>query len=94
MTHGSTLTAMMVLNAQWVEQLFVAPEHLREGKGSRLLLLAQSTRSDSSFGPLRPTRPHERSMEARFPGQRSGQQRQRGTGPSIRYRWTRPTAEP
>jgi GNAT superfamily N-acetyltransferase len=37
---------MMVLDGAWVEQLYVAPEHLRRGYGSQLVRLAQSTRSE------------------------------------------------
>jgi GNAT superfamily N-acetyltransferase len=36
--------AMMVLDGEWIEQLYVAPEHLRRGLGSQLVKLAQSTR--------------------------------------------------
>jgi GNAT superfamily N-acetyltransferase len=37
---------MMVIEGNWVEQLFVAPEHLRQGHGSRLLNHAQSIRDE------------------------------------------------
>jgi GNAT superfamily N-acetyltransferase len=96
MTHGSALTAMMVLNAQWVEQLFVAPEHLREGRGSRLLRLAQSTRSDElelwTFEANTPARAfyEKHGFRASDPASSDNE----GQAQAIRYRWTRPTAEP
>ena len=45
-SDGHDLTAMMVLDGEWVEQLYVAPEHLRRGYGSRLVHLAQATRRE------------------------------------------------
>ncbi len=46
-THqGDSVTAMMVLDGDWLDQLYVAPECLRRGNGSRLVRLAQATRSD------------------------------------------------
>lgn len=43
-TSGSSLTAIMELSENWIEQLYVAPPYFRQGYGSRLLELAQSSR--------------------------------------------------
>jgi GNAT superfamily N-acetyltransferase len=40
------LTGMIVLDGDCVAQLYVAPEHLRRGHGSRLIRLAQKTRDE------------------------------------------------
>lgn len=36
--------AMMVLSEDWIEQLYVAPHHQRQGHGSRLVRFAQNRR--------------------------------------------------
>ncbi len=43
---GDDLTGMMALDGDWVAQLYVAPEHLRRGHGSRLIRQAQATRRE------------------------------------------------
>jgi GNAT superfamily N-acetyltransferase len=43
---GPGLTAMMVINGEWLEQLYVAPEHARQRYGSRLVRLAQAKRNE------------------------------------------------
>jgi GNAT superfamily N-acetyltransferase len=37
---------MMVIGGDWIEKLYVAPEQSRQGHGSRLVRLAQSTHSE------------------------------------------------
>ena len=38
---GTDLAGVMALDEEWVEQLYVSPEHQRRGHGSRLLDLAK-----------------------------------------------------
>ena len=82
---------MMVLKRDWVDQLFVAPENLRQGCGSRLLRLAQSMRRQLVLWTF------EANTNARAFYETHGFS---ATGPAvseneegasaIRYRWTRP----
>jgi len=44
-SDGISLTAMMVLDKNWIEQLYVAPEHILKGYGSQLVTLAQEKNS-------------------------------------------------
>jgi predicted N-acetyltransferase YhbS len=83
---------MMVIDGEWLEQLYVAPEHSRQGHGSRLLRLAQSDRSELALWTF------EANLSARAFYEKHGFQ---PTGaPSsdneeqtaaICYRWTRRT---
>jgi GNAT superfamily N-acetyltransferase len=89
MARGSDLTAMMVLNAQWVEQLFVAPEHLRAGRGSQLLRLAQSSRTELELWTFEANAParafyEKHDFRASYPASSDNQEQAQ----AIRYRWT------
>lgn len=86
------LTAMMVLNRAWVEQLYVAPDHLRRGYGSQLVRLAQRTRSELALWTF------EANMAARafyeshgflLSGPPSSDNEERA--PAVCYRWARRT---
>src|SRR5579863_5051479 len=44
-TDGGEVVGFMALADDWVEQLYVAPEHQRRGHGARLIMLAQARRS-------------------------------------------------
>jgi GNAT superfamily N-acetyltransferase len=86
---GLKLTAMMVIDGEWLEQLYVAPEHSRQGHGSRLVRLAQSDRSKLALWTF------EANLSARAFYEKHGF---RPTGdpssdneehtPAICYRWT------
>jgi GNAT superfamily N-acetyltransferase len=43
-TADGEVAGMMVLEDDWVEQLYIDPEHQRRGYGSQLLEVAQTTR--------------------------------------------------
>jgi GNAT superfamily N-acetyltransferase len=86
---GDELTAMMVLDGEWIEQLYVAPERLREGYGSRFIRLAQSTRSELALWTF------EANMSARAfyeahgfkpSGAPSSENEERA--PALCYRWS------
>ncbi len=92
--RGNTLTAMMVLDGRSVEQLYVAPEHLREGEGSRLLGVAQSTRSELElwvFEANAPARAFYENHGFRASGPASSDNEEQA--PAIHYHWTRSEAE-
>ena len=89
--HGSVLEAMMVLRRNWVEQLYVAPERLRRGYGSRLLRLAQSSRSELALWTF------EANTSARAFYERHGfavdsavSTGNEERAPALRYRWCKP----
>lgn len=91
-TRGTALTAMMVLEAEWIEQLYVAPEAWRQGHGSRLLRFAQSSRNELllwTFAANAPARAfYERhSFQASGPVSSDNEERQ----PAVLYRWARST---
>jgi GNAT superfamily N-acetyltransferase len=95
MARGDTLTAMMVLNAQWLEQLFVAPEHLRDGRGSQLLRLAQSSRSELELWVFEANAPAIAFYEKhgfRAVGPASSENQEQAQ--AICYRWTREAPKP
>jgi ribosomal protein S18 acetylase RimI-like enzyme len=43
-TQNDEVVGMMALDNEWLEQLYVAPGHQRQGHGQRLLAVAQSAR--------------------------------------------------
>jgi GNAT superfamily N-acetyltransferase len=91
--RGSELTAMMVLDGRWVEQLYVAPESLRQGYGSPLVRLAQSMRSQLELWTFE-TNAGARAFYERHGFSAAGpavSDNEEGV-PAIRYRWTRSPA--
>jgi len=95
MPRGGTITAMMVLSERWVEQLYVAPEHLREGKGSALLAVAQSSRDELelwAFEANTPARAFYEKHGFRPSGAASSDNEEQA--PAIPYRWVREEPNP
>jgi ribosomal protein S18 acetylase RimI-like enzyme len=45
-TDGGEVVGLIALAGDWVEQLYIAPEHQRRGQGARLLALAKANRSE------------------------------------------------
>lgn len=89
-TRGTTLAAMMVLEAEWVEQLYVAPESWRQGHGSRLLRFAQSSRCELllwTFEANVQARDFYERHGFRVSGPVSSDNEERE--PAVRYRWAR-----
>lgn len=79
---------MLVLEAEWVEQLYVAPERLRQGYGSRLLRFAQSTRNDLALWTFEANAPARAFYEAhgfRVSAPVSSDNEEHA--PAILYRW-------
>jgi GNAT superfamily N-acetyltransferase len=90
-SNAGVLDAMMVLRETWVEQLYVAPESVRQGHGSRLLRLAQSSRSELALWTF------EANTAARAFYQRHGFEvdgpattDNEEHAPAVRYRWAKP----
>jgi GNAT superfamily N-acetyltransferase len=85
---GPELTAMMVLDREWLEQLYVAPEHLRRGYGSQLVRLAQATRSELALWTFEANLAARAFYEAhgfRPSGPASSDNEERT--PAVCYRW-------
>jgi GNAT superfamily N-acetyltransferase len=81
---------MMVLDGEWVEQLYVAPEHLRRGYGSQLVRLAQATRSELALWTFEANVAARVFYEAqgfRPAGPASSDNEERA--PAVCYRWAR-----
>ncbi len=79
---------MMVLDGGWVEQLYVAPEHLRRGYGSQLVRLAQATRGELALWTFEANVAARAFYEAhgfRPTGPASSDNEERA--PAICYRW-------
>jgi GNAT superfamily N-acetyltransferase len=80
---------MMVIDGEWLEQLYVAPEHSRQGYGARLVRLAQSERSELTlwtFEANLPARAFYEKHGFRPTGDPSSDNEEHA--PAICYRWT------
>jgi putative acetyltransferase len=87
-TDGDALVAMMSLDGEWVEQLYVAPEHWRRGHGTRLLEVAQGTRTSLSLWTFEANLPARRFYEAHgFTQSGSPSSDNEDRTPAICYRW-------
>jgi GNAT superfamily N-acetyltransferase len=87
---GSEPVAVMVLDAEWVEQLYVAPGHLRHGHGTELLDTAKATRGVLELWTFQRNLP-ARAFYAASGFQRSGTPSSENEEGELasRYRWTR-----
>jgi GNAT superfamily N-acetyltransferase len=63
-TSDSEVVGMMALDDEWVEQLYIAPEHHRQGHGARLLAVAQTTRHALALWTFESNRSAQRFYEA------------------------------
>lgn len=84
------LTGLMVLDGEQLEQLYVAPEFLRQGHGSRLVRLAQQTRSALALWTFEANLSARAFYEAhgfRAQGPPSIDNEERTA--AIQYKWTR-----
>jgi GNAT superfamily N-acetyltransferase len=89
-SQGGVLDAMMVIKGDWVEQLYVAPESQRQGHGSRLLRLAQSSRTTLTlwtFEANTPARAFYETHGFEVDGPVSTDNEERA--PAVRYRWSK-----
>ncbi len=89
-TRATTLVAMMVLEADWVEQLYVDPARVRQGYGSLLLRFAQSSRSELALWTFEANTPARAFYERhgfRVRGQASCDNEE--GHPALRYCWKR-----
>ena len=87
---GLCLTALMVLDGDRVEQLYVSPEHQRQGHGSRLLTTAQATRDRLSLWTFAANKQARAFYEAHgfsVSGAPSSQNEEQT--PAVLYRWSR-----
>ena len=80
---------MMVIDGEWIEQLYVAPEQSRQGHGSELVRLAQSTRSELTLWTFEANLPARAFYEKHgfLPTGGPSSDNEEHT-PAIRYRWT------
>jgi GNAT superfamily N-acetyltransferase len=79
---------MMVLDGEWLGQLYVAPEYFRRGYGSQLVCLAQATRSELALWTFEANVPARAFYEAhgfRPSGPASTDNEERT--PAVCYRW-------
>lgn len=91
-TDGDAVVGMMALDGEWVEQLYVSPEHQRRRHGSRLLDRAMSERTSLMLWTFETNVDAQRFYEARGfarTGLPSADNEERA--PAIRYRWQRPS---
>jgi ribosomal protein S18 acetylase RimI-like enzyme len=91
-TDDGAPVAMMALRGGWLEQLCVAPEYQRRGYGTRLLQLAQGSRSGVELWTFESNAAARHFYEAHGftqEGPPSDQNEERA--PAIRYRWQRAT---
>jgi GNAT superfamily N-acetyltransferase len=94
-TYGPELTAMMVIDGEWLEHLYVAPEHSRQGCGSRLVRLAQSNRTELAlwtFEANLSARAFYEKHGFRSTGAPSNNNEERA--PAVCYRWTSTAPQP
>ena len=80
----------MVLDGEWLDQLYVAPERMRCGLGSQLLAMAKASRSALALWTFEANAPARAFYEAHgfraaAPASRENEER----APAICYRWAR-----
>ncbi len=88
--EGGAIAAMMVLEGDWIEQLYVSPTRRRRGHGAALLRHAQSDRETLSlwtFAANAPARAFYVAHGFTVDGPASSDNEERA--PALRYRWTR-----
>jgi GNAT superfamily N-acetyltransferase len=88
--HGCVLDAMMVLAGNWVEQLYVAAESLRQGYGSRLLCKAQASRDELALWTFEaniPARAFYDRHGFKVDGPATSDNEEHT--PAVRYRWSK-----
>ncbi len=87
-------SAVMVLDGEWIEQLYVLPERQRQGLGSALLELAQAERGSLALWTFEANTAARSFYERHgfWPcGEPSAENEERT--PAICYRWSRSAAE-
>lgn len=87
---GGGPIALMVLAGEWIEQLYVDPDHQRAGHGAALVRLAQAERSTLAlwtFLANARARAFYESLGFRRSGPASTANEERA--PAVVYRWTR-----
>ncbi len=87
-TAGDEAVALMVLDGEWIDQLYVEPGRQRAGHGSRLVRLAQSSRERLALWTF------EANVAARAFYEAHGFERaglpssdNEERAPALRYRW-------
>jgi len=89
-TEGEDLAGMMVLSGEWIEQLYVSPEHQRRGHGSRLLGVAKAERDSLALWTFETNLVARGFYEAHgfIPAGASSSDNEE-KAPAICYRWRR-----
>lgn len=86
----SELAGMMALDGDWVEQLYISPEHQRRGHGSRLLELAKRQRRSLELWTFVSNVEAQRFYEAHgFARSGPVSADNEEHAPAVRYRWQR-----
>lgn len=89
--EGTEIAGMMALHEEWIEQLYVAPEHQGAGHGTRLLRLAQSSRDELSLWTFEANLAARRFYEGRgFRQSGPPSSDNEEQAPAILYRWRSP----
>lgn len=86
--EGSEVVGMLVLDEDWVDQLYVSPEHQRQGHGARLLAVAQTQRRSLVLWTFESNLGASRFYEAQgfaLDGSPSSENEERA--PAVCYRW-------
>lgn len=82
--------AMMVINGNWIEQLYVAPDRQRQGHGSRLIRFAQRRRRELRLRTFESNRPARAFYEAHgFHTSGPPDSDNEEHTPALVYRWSR-----
>lgn len=82
--------AMMALREEWVEQLYVAPAHQRQGHGTRLLDVAKRSRSSLALWTFESNTAAQHFYESRgFVRSGPASADNEEGAPAVCYRWWR-----
>ena len=86
--EGDEIVGMMALDGEWVEQLYIDPDHQRRGLGARLLGVAQAARDSLALWTFESNLAAQRFYEAHGftrSGLPSADNEERA--PAVCYRW-------
>ena len=89
--EGPELAGMIALDGEWVDQLYILPEHQRKGHGSLLLDLAKQQRDSLALWVFISNVSAQRFYEAHgFVQVGAVSDDNEEHAPAVRYQWKRP----
>jgi ribosomal protein S18 acetylase RimI-like enzyme len=92
-TDGGEVVGLMALAGDWVEQLYIAPEHQCRGHGARLLAIAQANRTALVLWTFESNVAAQRFYEAHgFIRLGESSTDNEECAPAIRFGWSAPRA--